>query len=56
MGEMRDAYKILVGRPEEKSPLGRHRHRWKNNINIDFRKIVLDVMNFIHLAQDGGLL
>jgi hypothetical protein len=36
MGEMRSAYKILVGKTEEKRPLGRPRHRWDSNIKIDF--------------------
>jgi hypothetical protein len=35
MGEIRNAYKILVGRPEGKRPLGGHRHRWEDNIKMD---------------------
>jgi hypothetical protein len=34
MGELRHVYKILIGKPEEKRPLGRPRHRWKDNIKI----------------------
>jgi hypothetical protein len=37
MGEMRNAYKILVGKPEGKRPLRRTRHRWENNIRMDLR-------------------
>jgi hypothetical protein len=37
MGQMRNAYKVLVGKPEGKRPLGRHRHKWKDNIVIDLR-------------------
>jgi hypothetical protein len=37
MGEGRDAYRILVGRPEERRPLGRPRRRWQDNIKIDFQ-------------------
>jgi hypothetical protein len=37
MGEVRGAYKILVGRPEGRRPLGRPRHRWKDNIKMDLR-------------------
>jgi hypothetical protein len=37
MGEMRNAYKILVRRPEGKRSLGRQRHRWKDNIKMDFK-------------------
>jgi hypothetical protein len=37
MGEMRNEYKILVRKPEEKRPLGRRRRRWENNIRMDLR-------------------
>jgi hypothetical protein len=39
MGERRNAYRILVGKPERKRPLGRPRRRWVNNINMDLREI-----------------
>jgi hypothetical protein len=39
MGEKRNAYRILVGNPEEKRPLGRPRHRWMDNIETDVREI-----------------
>jgi hypothetical protein len=39
MGEKRNAYKILVGKPEGKSPLGRPRHRWMDNIKINIREV-----------------
>jgi hypothetical protein len=39
MGEMRNAYSILVGKPEGKRPLGRLGHRWENDIRIDLREI-----------------
>jgi len=35
MGEMRNAYKILVGKPERKTTLGRRRHIWEDNIRMD---------------------
>jgi hypothetical protein len=35
MGEKRGAYRILVGRPEGRQPLGRPRHRWEDNIKMD---------------------
>jgi hypothetical protein len=35
MGETRNAYRILVGKPEKKRPLGRPKHRWVDNIKID---------------------
>jgi hypothetical protein len=46
--------RVLVGKPERNRPLGRHRHRWENNIKIDFREIRWGVMDWIHLAQDGN--
>jgi hypothetical protein len=39
MGEMINAYKILVRKADRKRPLGRHRRRWENNIRMDFREI-----------------
>jgi hypothetical protein len=38
MGEMRNAYSILIGKSEGKRPLGKHRHRWEDNIRIDLRE------------------
>jgi hypothetical protein len=37
--EKRNAYRILVGKPEEKRPLGRPRHRWVDNIKMDLRGV-----------------
>jgi hypothetical protein len=42
MGEGRDAYRVLVGRPEGKKPLGRPRRRWEDNIKTDLREIGID--------------
>jgi hypothetical protein len=39
MGEKRNAYRILVGKPEEKKPLGRPRRRWEYNIRIDLKEL-----------------
>jgi hypothetical protein len=52
MGEKRNAYRILVGNPEGKRPLGRPRRRWVDNIKMDLREIRWDGMNWIDLAQD----
>jgi hypothetical protein len=61
MGEKRSAYRrILVGKPEGERPLGRPRHRWVDNINMDLREIGWDGMDWIffwlRIATSGGLL
>jgi hypothetical protein len=45
MGEKRNAYRILVGKPEGKRTLGRPRRRWVDNIKMDLREIEWDVMD-----------
>jgi hypothetical protein len=45
MGEGRGVYRVLVGRPEGKRPLGRPRCRWEDNIKMDLREIVIDGVN-----------
>jgi hypothetical protein len=52
MGEGRGVHRVLVGRSEGKRPLGRHRHRWKDNIKMDLREIGISGANWFHLAQD----
>jgi hypothetical protein len=52
MGEGRDFYGVLVGKPEGESPLVRPRLRWEDNIKLDLREIGIDGANWIHLAQD----
>jgi hypothetical protein len=52
MGEGRGAYRVLVGRPEGKRPLGRPRCRWEDNIKMDLGEIGIDGANLIRLAQD----
>jgi hypothetical protein len=52
MGEGRGIYRVLVGRPEGKGPLGRPRRRWEDNIKLDLRKTEIDGANWIRLAQD----
>jgi hypothetical protein len=52
-GEKRNAYRILVGKPEGKRPHGRRRCRWVDSIKIDLREIGWDGMDWIDLAQDG---
>jgi hypothetical protein len=52
MGEKRHAYRILIGNPEGKRPLGRPRHRWEDDIKMDLREIGWCGME-IDLSQDG---
>jgi hypothetical protein len=52
MGEKKNAYRILVGKPEGERPLGRPRRRWVDNIKIDLREIRWDGMDWLDLAQD----
>jgi hypothetical protein len=52
MVEGRVVYRVLVGRPEGKRPLGRPRSRWEDNIKMDLREIRIDGANWIRLAQD----
>jgi hypothetical protein len=52
MGEKRNVYRLLVGKPEGKRPLGRPRRRWMDNINMDLLEIGLSVVDWICLAQD----
>jgi hypothetical protein len=52
MGEKRNVYRLLVGNPEGKRPLGRPRHSWINNIKMDLLEIRLNVVDWIGLAQD----
>jgi hypothetical protein len=52
MGEKRNAYRLLVGKPEGKRPLGTPRHRWMDNIKMDLSEIGLNVVDWIGLAQD----
>jgi hypothetical protein len=51
MGEKKNAYRLLVGKPEGKRPLGRPRRRWVDNIKMDLFEI--PGVDWIGLAQDG---
>jgi hypothetical protein len=52
MGKKRNAYRLLVGKPEGRRPLGRPRRRWIENITMDLLEIGLSVVDRIGLAQD----
>jgi hypothetical protein len=51
-GEWRGALRVVVGKPEGKRPLGRPRRRWEDNINIHFKKIVWEGVDWIDLARE----
>jgi hypothetical protein len=55
MGEERKVYKILVGKPEGKRPLGRQRRRWEYGVRMDLREIGLGGVDWIRLALDRDL-
>ena len=52
MGEERAVYRVLVGKPEGKRPLGRLRCRWMDNIRMELEEVVCGYMDWIGMAQD----
>jgi hypothetical protein len=52
MVEKRNVYRLLVGKPEGKRPLGRPRRKWIDNIKMDLLEIGVNVVDWIGLAQD----
>jgi hypothetical protein len=52
MGEKRNAYRLLVGKPEGKKPLGRPRRRWVDNITMDLGEVGWGDVDWIDLAKD----
>jgi hypothetical protein len=51
-GEDRGVYRVLVGKPKGKRPLGRPRRRWEHNIKMDIQEVGCEVMDWIGLVQD----
>jgi len=51
MGERRCVYKVLVGEPEGKRPLGRLRHRWEDNIKMNLQEVGCGCMDWIDVVQ-----
>ena len=52
MGEGRSVHRVLVGKPEGKRPLGRHRRRWEDNIKTDIQEVGGACGDWMELAQD----
>ena len=52
MGEERGVYRVLLGKPEGRRPLGRPRRRWVDNIRMDLQEVGFGYMDWIWLAQD----
>jgi hypothetical protein len=52
MEERRGVYRVLIGMPQGKGPLGRPRHRWEDNITMDLREIRIKWANWIRLVRD----
>ena len=52
MEQFRNTYRVLVGKPESKRPLGRPRRRWEDNIKMDLREVGCDLRDWIALAED----
>jgi hypothetical protein len=52
MGEKKNVYRLLVGKPEGKRPLGRTRHRWIYNLKMDRLETGLSVVDWIGVAQE----
>jgi hypothetical protein len=52
MEEARSSFKILIGKPTEKMPLGRPRRRWKDNIRMDLKEIGISTRNWVDSDQD----
>jgi hypothetical protein len=53
MEEERKVYKVLVGKPDGKSPLGRPRRRWEDAVRMDLKKTGLGGVDWIRLARTG---
>jgi len=52
MEERRGVYRVLVGKPEGKRPLGKRRRRWDDNIKMNLQKVGCGDMDWIELARD----
>jgi hypothetical protein len=56
MGEKRNAYRLLVGKPEGRMPLGRSRHRWVDNVRMDLVEVGWGDVDWLRIGTGGELL
>jgi len=56
VGDMRNAYKIVVGKPGRKRSLGKPRHRWEHNIKMDLRELCWENVDWLRIRTIIGLL
>jgi hypothetical protein len=56
MGEKKNAYRLLVGKPEGRRPLGRPRRRWLDSIRMDLLEVGWDGVDWLRIGTDGELL
>jgi hypothetical protein len=54
MGERSGVYRVLVGKPEEKRKLGRHRRRWEDNIKMDLQEVGFVGSSWLRIGTVGG--
>jgi hypothetical protein len=54
LGEERGVYRILVGKPERKGPLGRPRHKWEDNIKMDLQEVGCGGMGWLRIETGGS--
>jgi hypothetical protein len=52
MGEGRNVYRVLVGKPKGKRPLERPRHRWEDGIKLDLKEMGWEGVEWLHLSED----
>jgi len=55
VGKRRNVYRVLVRKPEGKTPLGRPRHRWEDNIKMDLQELGCGLMDWIEVVQDRDM-
>jgi len=55
VGEGRGVHRVVIGKHVRKGPMGRHRHRWDDNIKMDLQEVGCECVDWIELAQDRDI-